>query len=106
MSKSFSKNDIYKDLSIKYNIHPRIIEVICNHPFIFAKKVMVDASDEKPLMFHYLGKIKLKYRFVGKKRIELDRIQAKIDERMIAMGYKSKAEYDAIKNSKQDDKQF
>ena len=104
MSKSFSKKDIYRDLSIKYNIHQRVIEVICNHPFIFAKKVMVDIDDEKPLMFHYLGKIKLKNRFVGKKRAELEKIQAKIDERMIAMGYKSKAEYDAIKNSKKDDK--
>ena len=85
-------------------MHPRIIEVICNHPFIFAKKVMVDIDDEKPLMFHYLGKIKLKNRFVGKKRAELEKIQDKIDERMIAMGYKSKAEYDAIKNSKKDDK--
>ena len=106
MSKSFSKTEIYKDLSIKYNIQPRIIEVICNHPFIFAKKVMVDINDEKPLMFHYLGKIKLKNRFLGKKKIELDRIQEKIDERMIAMGYKSKAEYDAIKTNKKNDKQF
>lgn len=67
---------------------------------------MVDINDEKPLMFHYLGKIKLKNRFLGKKKIELDRIQEKIDERMIAMGYKSKAEYDAIKTNKKNDKQF
>lgn len=50
---------IYSELSNKYNLPLQVIKVICNHPFMFANRRISD-GDERPLMFTYLGKIKLK----------------------------------------------
>lgn len=47
------------ELSHKYNIDPNIIEVICNHPFLFAAQ-KIRENDTKPIRFMYLGKIKMK----------------------------------------------
>lgn len=54
-------------LSEKYGLPYEVIRVICNSPFKFASRVMQDDDDERQLMFAYLGKMKLKNRFKGKK---------------------------------------
>lgn len=51
--------NIYSELSSKYNLPVPIIKVICNHPFLFANRKITE-FDKRPLMFAYLGKIKLK----------------------------------------------
>ena len=53
---------IYTELANKYNLPVQVIKVICNHPFLFASKKMSE-GDTKPLMFAYLGKIKMKKRY-------------------------------------------
>ena len=53
---------IYTELANKYNLPVQVIKVICNHPFLFASKKMSE-GDAKPLMFTYLGKIKMKKRY-------------------------------------------
>lgn len=53
------------ELSHKYNLPPQVIEVICNHPFLFASERIREA-DSKPIMFTYLGKIKMKNRYAKK----------------------------------------
>lgn len=53
---------IYTELANKYNLPVQVIKVICNHPFLFASKKMSE-GDTKPLMFTYLGKIKMKKRY-------------------------------------------
>ena len=50
------------ELSRKYNLPPQVIEVVCNHPFLFANRRMTE-GDRKPLMFTYLGKIKMKKKY-------------------------------------------
>lgn len=53
-----------QELSQKYNLPLPVIEVICNSPFSFAKeKIKQDAN--RPIMFAYLGKIKLKKKFLN-----------------------------------------
>lgn len=54
---------VYTKLANKYNLPYQIIRVICNHPFLFASRRIAE-SDEKPLMFAYLGKIKMKKKYV------------------------------------------
>lgn len=56
--KKTDKN-IYQELSFKYNLPVPIIKVICNHPFLFANRRITE-FDKRPLLFTYLGKIKLK----------------------------------------------
>jgi hypothetical protein len=51
---------IFKELSLKYCIPEPVIKTICQHPFMFASRVMADEEDEKSIMFAYLGKLKLK----------------------------------------------
>lgn len=51
--------NIYSELSKKYNLPTQIIKVICNHPFLFANRRITE-GDERPIMFTYLGKIKIK----------------------------------------------
>lgn len=51
---------IYTKLSNTYGVPYQIVEVICNHPFLFASRVMSDPNDTRTLMFQYLGKIKIK----------------------------------------------
>lgn len=57
------KTNIYTQLSNKYNIPYQVIEVICNSPFKFAKKVIGNEIDYKPIMFAYLFKLKLKKKY-------------------------------------------
>lgn len=57
--------NIYSELSKKYNLPTQIIKVICNHPFLFANRRITE-GDERPIMFTYLGKIKIKKNY-GKK---------------------------------------
>lgn len=76
-NENYKSNNIYDILSKKYNINKRIIEVICNHPFVFASRKIQDPNDEKTMMFSYLFKLKVKKRYKGKK---LD-TYAKIEER-------------------------
>ncbi len=53
---------VYTELANKYNIPYQVIRVICNHPFLFASRKIAEA-DTKPLMFSYIGKIKMKKRY-------------------------------------------
>ena len=54
---------IYTQLANKYNVPYRVAEVICNHPFKFASRVIADDNNDKPIMFSYLFKIKKKKRY-------------------------------------------
>lgn len=71
------KTDIHSVLARKYGIRRNVIEVICNHPFIFASRRIGDPDDEKTIMFSYLGKIKMKRKLIGKKRQIYDEEAAK-----------------------------
>ena len=53
---------VYTDLANKYNLPYQVIRVICNHPFLFASR-RISEADIKPLMFSYIGKIKMKKRY-------------------------------------------
>lgn len=60
-------SSIYIQLANKYNIPHQVVEVICNHPFRFANRVISNDDDMKSIMFGYLFKIK------PKKKYEKDR---------------------------------
>lgn len=62
---------VYTKLANKYNLPYQIIRVICNHPFLFASRRIAE-SDEKPLMFAYLGKIKMKKKYVEDNKTNKD----------------------------------
>ena len=51
---------IFKELSLRYCIPEPVIKTICQHPFMFASRIISDNADERPVMFAYLGKLKLK----------------------------------------------
>lgn len=53
---------VYTDLANRYNLPYQVIRVICNHPFLFASR-RISEADIKPLMFSYIGKIKMKKRY-------------------------------------------
>lgn len=59
LQKKKTGTSVYTDLANKYNIPYQVIRVICNHPFLFASQ-RISEGDKKPLMFAYLGKIKMK----------------------------------------------
>lgn len=63
LQKKQTGTSVYTKLANKYNLPYQIIRVICNHPFLFASRRIAE-SDEKPLMFAYLGKIKMKKKYV------------------------------------------
>lgn len=56
-------SNIYIQLANKYNIPHQVVEVICNHPFKFANRVISNDEDTKTIMFGYLFKIKLKRKY-------------------------------------------
>ena len=58
---------IYTKLSNKYNIPYQIIEVICNHPFMFLSRKIADDEYETNIMFTHLGKFKIKNRYKSNK---------------------------------------
>lgn len=57
------KVPIYTQLANKYSIPHQVVEVICNHPFKFANKVISDDENVKSIMFTYLFKLKLKKKY-------------------------------------------
>lgn len=57
--------NIYSELAWKYKLPLPVIKVICNHPFMFASRRIAEA-DTRPLMFTYLGKIKMKKNYEKK----------------------------------------
>lgn len=54
---------IYTQLANKYNLPYQVVEVICNHPFKFANRVISDNEDTRTIMFGYLFKIKSKKKY-------------------------------------------
>ena len=56
-------SNIYIQLANKYNIPQQVVEVICNHPFKFANRVISNDEDTKTIMFGYLFKIKQKRKY-------------------------------------------
>lgn len=68
LQKKQTGTSVYTKLANKYNLPYQIIRVICNHPFLFASRRIAE-SDEKPLMFAYLGKIKMKKKYVEDNKI-------------------------------------
>lgn len=58
-------NNYITVLSAKYNLPPQVISVICNHPFMFASR-RISEGDIKPIMFAYLGKLKMKKSYAKK----------------------------------------
>lgn len=54
---------IYSQLSKKHSILHQVVEVICNSPFKFASEKISDDKDNRPIMFAYLGKLKIKKRY-------------------------------------------
>lgn len=56
-------SNIYIQLANKYNIPHQVVEVICNHPFKFANRVILNDEDTKTIMFGYLFKIKPKRKY-------------------------------------------
>ena len=56
-------SNIYIQLANKYNIPHQVVEVICNHPFKFANRVISNDEDTKTIMFGYLFKIKTKRKY-------------------------------------------
>lgn len=71
---------IYTQLANKYNIPYQVVEVICNHPFKFASRIISDDVDIKPIMFGYLFKLKLKNRFKGNKNLKYEKGNKLISE--------------------------
>lgn len=57
---------IYTTLSNKFNIPYQVVEVICNHPFLFTSRVISNPEDTRTVMFQYLGKIKIKNKYANK----------------------------------------
>lgn len=62
---SANSTNIHSELSKKYNLPIQVIKVICNHPFLFANR-KISEGDERPIMFTYLGKIKIKKNYEKK----------------------------------------
>lgn len=61
------KQNIFTQLSTKYNLPQQVIEVICKHPFLFASRSIANEEDERSLMFAYLGKLKIKKKYENNK---------------------------------------
>ena len=77
MIKRNTQVSVYTQLSNKYNVPYQVIEVICNHPFLFASNAIKSDTDCKDIMFTYLGKLKIKNRY--KKYYNKDETERTID---------------------------
>lgn len=73
--------NIYTELSKKYNLPHQVIEVICNHPFLFANRVISSEDDVRTLMFSYLGKIKIKRKYEEDKESKTIRTKPRNNQR-------------------------
>lgn len=59
-----TRTDIIKELSLRYGIKEPIIKAIIHSPFEFAAQ-RIRESDKKDLRFYYLGKFRMKNKFLN-----------------------------------------
>lgn len=59
-----TRSDIIKELSLRYGIKEPIIKAIIYSPFEFAAQ-KIRESDKKDLRFYYLGKFRMKNKFLN-----------------------------------------
>lgn len=59
-----TRTDIIKELSLRYGIKEPIIKAIIYSPFEFAAQ-RIRESDKKDLRFYYLGKFRMKNKFLN-----------------------------------------
>lgn len=59
-----TRTDIIKELSLRYGIKELIIKAIIHSPFEFAAQ-RIRESDKKDLRFYYLGKFRMKNKFLN-----------------------------------------
>ena len=55
------QDKIIKELSLRKFKDPRVIQAIVYHPILFAKKIMADPDDERPVRIRYFGVFTQKY---------------------------------------------
>jgi hypothetical protein len=53
--------DIFKELSIKYDKDKRVIKLICEHPLFFTRRRIEDPNDIRAIMITYFGKFVPKF---------------------------------------------
>lgn len=63
-------NKIHKQLVQKYGRPLKEIERICNSPFGFTMKVMLDKGDDHNVLLHHLMKFKKKSKYLNDKSQE------------------------------------
>lgn len=59
-----TRTDIIRELSLRYGIKEPIIKTIIYSPFEFAAQ-RIRESDKKDLRFYYLGKFRMKNKFLN-----------------------------------------
>lgn len=74
-------NDIIAELSEKYKLDKRTITTICQFPFLFLRKRMMDPLNEDIVMMHYFGKFRIRRTQIGKK-IEKYRKTVELEKRL------------------------
>lgn len=58
------QSKLIHELSLKYGLPTQVIELICTSPFSFTKEKIAQ-SDDRPIMFAYLGKFKKKKKYLN-----------------------------------------
>ena len=75
------KKDIFTELSEKYKVDKKIVTIICQFPFMFLRKRLMDPTNEDIVMIHYFGKFRIKRTQIGKK-LEKYRKTVELEKRL------------------------
>jgi hypothetical protein len=75
------KKDIFTELSEKYKVDKKIISIICQFPFMFLRRRIMDPVNEDIVMIHFFGKFRIKRTQIGKK-LEKYRKTVELEKRL------------------------
>lgn len=67
----------------RHGVSRVVLDAICRSPFSFAANVIRDGDDERELMFHRFGKIRIKKALRGRKRELYDAHEQRLHDRLL-----------------------
>jgi len=65
------KRELINKLSREHGVDPRVVQLVVDYPFSFARKRMADDEDDRPIRLRYLGVFVKKGKH-GKEEVKAD----------------------------------
>lgn len=64
--------DIHSEIAKKHGVSKALAASVYTHVFVFAARKIADSEDERDILIPYFGRIRVKRRFLGRKKEKVE----------------------------------